>query len=75
MVSIFFFLPARLKADVEKVDESCVEFEAGVVAQCDALIAAIQRRKTELLREIELQKREKSQVSQGRKAQLLIEIE
>ncbi|KAK9875563.1 hypothetical protein WA026_009369 [Henosepilachna vigintioctopunctata] len=39
----------RLKGMSDKVNENCEDFEAIVTAQCDALIAAIHTRRTQLL--------------------------
>ncbi|XP_052770156.1 E3 ubiquitin-protein ligase TRIM9-like isoform X3 [Mya arenaria] len=39
----------KLKAMTERIPSNCIEFEAVVVAQCDALIEAINERKQELL--------------------------
>ncbi|XP_046388042.1 E3 ubiquitin-protein ligase TRIM9, partial [Ischnura elegans] len=39
----------RLKGMAEKVNENCTEFETTLIAQCDALVAAVENRKRQLL--------------------------
>ncbi|XP_067681713.1 E3 ubiquitin-protein ligase TRIM9-like [Haliotis asinina] len=46
----------RLKAMTESVNGNSNEFEATVVAQCDALIEAIKKRKVELLESVQVEK-------------------
>ncbi len=44
------------------LQENCVEFEASVVAQCDALIKALEARKQELLSNIQEERDQKMRV-------------
>ncbi|KAK6183695.1 hypothetical protein SNE40_011124 [Patella caerulea] len=46
----------RLKAMAEKINGNCSEFEATVIAQCDALIERIKLRKIELLASVKEEK-------------------
>ena len=44
------------------LQENCVEFEASIVAQCDALIDAIKLRKKQLLENIQEEREHKARV-------------
>ncbi|XP_014676693.1 PREDICTED: E3 ubiquitin-protein ligase TRIM9-like, partial [Priapulus caudatus] len=45
-------LLSRLKAMPDRVQENCKEFEKGILADCDTLIATIQRRKEDLVKHV-----------------------
>ncbi|KAG8231007.1 hypothetical protein J437_LFUL010023 [Ladona fulva] len=46
----------------EKVNENCSEFELALIAQCDALVAAIEARKRQLMEFLRLEREAKQRV-------------